>query len=362
LNLHQLPTTDYLLPTTYSQFTILYNQLTRWLGSGILLFMKMQVTARAHPNIAFIKFWGLDDEVHRIPANGSLSMNIAPLATTTTVEFVSDLKADALTLNGAQVTGEGLQRVQHFMDRIRHLANESLYARISSENNFPIGVGLASSASGFAALALAGTAALGLELPEREISALARFGSGSASRSIPGGFVEWLTDLHSGESYARSIAPPEHWDLADCIVILSDDHKAVGSEAGMRSARTSPLQGARVQDADRRLDVCRQAILRRDFASLARVTELDSNLMHAVMMTSEPPLYYWYPQSLAVMKAVKAWQGEGLQVTFTLDAGPNVHVITPQAHVGEVTQRLRQLPGVLDVLIGYPGGPAQLVD
>jgi diphosphomevalonate decarboxylase len=322
--------------------------------------MKMQATARAHPNIAFIKFWGLDDDVNRVPANGSLSMNIAPLATTTTVEFDSQVKEDAFTLNGVKVMGDGLMRAQHFMDRIRRLAGESLYARINSENNFPMGAGLASSASGFAALALAGTAALGLDLSERTLSGLARFGSGSACRSIPGGFVEWLVDPLSGESYAQSIAPPEHWDLADCIVVLNEDHKAVGSEAGMRSARTSPLQDARVQDADRRLDVCRKAILSRDFGSLARVTELDSNLMHAVMMTSNPPLYYWHPQSLAVMKSVKAWQGEGLDVTFTLDAGPNVHVIIPQAYVEEISQRLRQLSGVLDVLIGYPGGPAQL--
>jgi diphosphomevalonate decarboxylase len=324
--------------------------------------MKMQAKARAHPNIAFIKFWGLEDEANRIPANGSLSMNIAPLATTTTVEFDSQLKEDALTLNGAKVTGESLLRAQHFMDRIRHLSGETLFARILSENNFPMGVGLASSASGFAALALAGTAALGLDLSERELSGLARFGSGSACRSIPGGFVEWLVDPMNGESYAQSIAPPAHWDLADCIVVLSDDHKAVGSEAGMRSAHSSPLQEARVGDADRRLEMCRQAILRRDFPALARVTELDSNLMHAVMMTSDPPLYYWHPQSLAVMKIVKAWQGEGRQITFTLDAGPNVHVITLQEHVGEVTQRLRKLPSVLDVLIASPGGPAELVD
>jgi diphosphomevalonate decarboxylase len=324
--------------------------------------MNMQATARAHPNIAFIKFWGLDDEDRKIPANGSLSMNIAPLATTTTVEFDRQLNEDALILNSVKVTGDGLMRAQHFMDRIRRLTDETIYARIHSENNFPMGVGLASSASGFAALALAGTAALGLVLSERELSGLARFGSGSACRSIPDGFVEWLVDPLTGESYAQSIAAPEDWDLADCIVVLSDEHKAVGSEAGMRSAHTSPLQKARVQDAERRLDMCRQAILRRDFEALAGVTELDSNLMHAVMMTSDPPLYYWTPASLAVMHAVKAWQGEGLPVTFTLDAGPNVHVITPQAHAGEVSQRLCQLPGVLQVLTGTPGGPAQLVD
>ncbi len=328
---------------------------------GILLFMNTQATALAHPNIAFIKYWGLADQDRSLPANGSISMNLGPLATITRVACDPRLQEDTLTLNGQPVTGQGLARVQRFMDRIRNLAHQNRYAHITSENNFPIGTGLASSASGFAALALAGTAALGMELSQRELTALARFGSGSACRSIPGGFVEWRVDPTSGETYAQTIAPADHWDLADCIVILSEAHKPVGSEAGMRRAATSPLQAARVQDADRRLEICRGAILRRDFDALAAVTELDSNLMHAVMMTSEPPLYYWLPDSLAVMHTVKSWQHEGLEVTFTLDAGPNVHVITTQALMGEVTGRLRQLPGVLDVLNALPAGPARLL-
>ena len=247
------------------------------------------------------------------------------------------------------------------MERVRQMADRTLYARITSENNFAIGAGLASSASGFAALALAGTAGLGLDLSERELSALARFGSGSACRSIPGGFVEWLVDPLTGETYAQSLAPADHWDLVDCIAILSDQHKPVGSETGMRTAGSSPLQEARVSDADRRLNLCREAILERDFDALARVTELDSNMMHAVMMTSDPPLYYWLPGSLAVMGAVKAWQREGIQATFTLDAGPNVHVITTRSFMGEVIRRLRQITGMIDVVSGVPAGPARLV-
>lgn len=323
--------------------------------------MNMQASALAHPNIAFIKYWGLEDEARRIPANGSISMNIGPLATETTVSFETALREDVLFLNSQVVSGQALTRVQHFMDRLRRQAGSSLHARITSENNFPVGAGLASSAAGFAALAMAGAAALGLDLSERELSSLARFGSGSACRSIPGGFVEWLTDSLTGETYAQSIAPADHWDLADCIAILSKAHKPIGSEAGMRRAASSPLQEARVLDADRRLATCRQAILERDFAALATVTEADSNLMHAVMMTSEPPLYYWQPESLAVMLAVKSWQAEGLPVTFTLDAGPNVHVITTRPLMGEVARRLRQIPAVLDVLSAEPAGPARLL-
>ena len=322
--------------------------------------MNKSATALAHPNIAFIKYWGIRDEDRRIPTNGSISMNIGCLATKTSVQFDPQLTADSLILNGEAITGPGLARAQHFMDRIRHMAEQTIFARISSENNFPIGAGVASSASGFAALALAGTAALGLTLSGRELSNLASFGSGSACRSIPGGFVEWRVNTLTGESFAQSIAPADHWDLVDCVAILSEQHKPVGSEAGMHTAPSSPFQDVRVQDAERRLAICRQAILERDFSALAKVSELDSNMMHAVMMTSDPPLYYWHPQSLAIMKAVKSWQAEGMDVTFTLDAGPNVHVITTRAAMGEVLSRLRRIPAVIDVLKGIPAGPARL--
>jgi diphosphomevalonate decarboxylase len=173
--------------------------------------------------------------------------------------------------------------------------------------------------------------------------------------------VEWRTDPLTGESYAESLAPADHWDLVDCVAILSDAHKPVGSEAGMRLAGSSPLQEARILDAERRLDLCRRAILTRDFEALAKVTELDSNMMHAVMMTSQPPLFYWLPGSLALMKAVKRWQKEGLPVTYTLDAGPNVHVICTQAGAEDVLERLRAYSGVKDVLRGIPAGPAHIL-
>lgn len=328
---------------------------------GILLNMTMQATALAHPNIAFIKYWGMEDETRRIPANDSISMNLDCLFTRTTVRYDRSFKKDTLVLNGDTVGGEGLDRVRRFLDRVREMAGEGRCALVESENNFPVGAGLASSAAGFAALALAGTTALGLTLSERGLSSLARFGSGSACRSIPGGFVEWRSDPLSGDSFARSIAPADHWALVDCIVILDETHKPVGSEMGMRAAGTSPLQEARVLDAERRLERCRRAIHDRDFTTLAQVTEQDSNMMHAVMMTSEPPLFYWEPQSLAVMKAVRAWQRDGLQVTYTLDAGPNVHVICTQDAADEVQARLRGFPGVIDILRSRPGGPARLL-
>ena len=319
-------------------------------------------TARACSNIAFIKYWGDQDPCLRIPANGSLSMNLAGLHTETRVTFEAALPADTLVINGQPILGIGLQRVADLLDCVRQMAGMGLYARVESSSNFPIGAGIASSAAAFAALSLAASAAAGLPLSERELSRLARSGSGSACRSVPGGFVEWQAGSTDEDSYAFSIAPREHWALVDCIVIVSQAHKPVGSTAGHALALTSPIQAARVADAPRRLEICRQAILQRDFPTFAEMIELDSNLMHAIMITSTPPLLYWQPATLAVMHAVPRWRQDGLPAAYTIDAGPNVHVLTPEGYAGEVADRLRRIPGVEQVLEAAPGGPALLLE
>ena len=323
--------------------------------------MIMKATALAHPNIAFIKYWGIRDEALRFPANDSLSMTIGPLTTRTTVEFDHKQNQDTLVLNGEKVAGKTLTRMQGFMDRLRKVGNQPVFAKVTSDNNFPTSSGLASSASAYAALALAGTAALGLNLSKSELSSLARFGSGSASRSILGGFVTWQTDLSSNSSFATSFATPDHWRLCDCIAVVSRSHKAVSSQDGMLNAGSSPFQAARIADTQRRLDVCKRAILERDFDAFAQVVEQDSNMMHGVMMTANPPLFYWHPQSLALMKAIKTWQAEGLPVTYTLDAGPNVHVLCPQTLAEKIVQRLESFPGVLEVIQAFPAGEARLI-
>jgi diphosphomevalonate decarboxylase len=318
-------------------------------------------TALAHPNIALIKYWGNRDNNLRLPSTGSISMNLDGLLTRTTVTFSASLNADSLCISDKLVTGPGLERVRLFLDLVRELADTNERAEVVSENNFPSGTGIASSASAFAALALAGSKAAGLELSERELSRLARRGSGSASRSIPGGFVEWYMGKNDKESYAETIAPPEYWDLVDCVAILSREHKQTGSAAGHPLASTSPLQEARVADAPRRLDLCRRAILERDFEALAAIVELDSDMMHAVMMTSTPGLFYWKPASVVVMGAVREWRKRGIPVFYTVDAGPNIHVICPRGYIGETEKNLRELPGVQDVLVAGVGGPARIV-
>ena len=317
-------------------------------------------TAVAHPNIAFIKYWGNRDDSLNLPANGSLSMNLAGLQTRTTVEVNAHLSTDSLTLNEQTLTGAPLQRVSAFLDIVRSMAKNNGYAHVTSANNFPTAAGIASSASAFAALSLAASKAYGLTLDEAALSQLARRGSGSACRSVPGGFVEWLPGKDDSSSYAASIVPPEHWPLADCIAITTATHKAISSSSGHILATSSPLQAARLAQADDRLTICRQAILERDFTMLADVMELDSNLMHAVMMTSTPPLFYWQPATLTIMHAVQTWRKAGQEVCYTVDAGPNVHVICPQEMLDEIQQLLATLPGVQKVLTATAGGPASL--
>jgi len=317
-------------------------------------------TAIANPNIAFIKYWGDKDPMLRIPANGSISMNLSNLHSRTTVSYDSTLERDELILDRKVPDGVAVERVTRFLDHVRHLAGISYYARVESENNFPTGSGIASSASAFAALSLAAGKAAGLQLDERSLSRLARRGSGSACRSVPAGFVEWQSGEDDDSSYAFSIAPPDHWQLYDCIAIVSQEHKETGSREGHALAETSLLQDARVGDTTRRLDLCRQAILNRDFEAFADIVELDSNLMHAVMMTSQPRLFYWKPATLAIMRAVVDWRRNGIPVCFTIDAGPNVHVITLGDHSPRVIADLVQIPGVSKVLVSRPGEAVRL--
>ncbi len=317
--------------------------------------------AAANPNIAFIKYWGNQDDALRIPVNGSISMNLAGLEARTNVHFSQDYPEDRLVLNGQPAAGDALRRVIAMLDRVRALAGLGWKAAVESANNFPTGTGIASSAAAFAALALAASRAAGLELDEPALSRLARTGSGSAARSVPGGFVEWYPGSTHEDSYAVSIAPLAHWHLVDCVAVVSTGHKPTGSTEGHALAPTSPLQAARVADAPRRLEVCRQAILQRDFPAFADIIELDSNLMHAVMQTSAPRLLYWQPATVAIMQAVAAWRAEGIGAAYTIDAGPNVHVLCLAEYHAEVTRRLSALPGVLSVLTAHPGGPAALV-
>ena len=319
---------------------------------------RVKATATAGSNIAIVKYWGARDAALRLPTNGSISLTLDAAATTTTVRFDPALKADALILDGQKAGGDALARVSAHLDRLRALGRVSTRAHVGSSNTFPMSAGIASSASGFAALTAAGAAALGLNLTLRELSALARLGSGSASRSMVGGWAEWLPAARHEDSYAVQIAPPEHWDVRDLVAVVSRERKAVSSAQGHARAHSSPLFAARLRQVETTLPAVRRAILARDFHALGTLAEADALSMHAIMLTSEPPLLYWLPATLELMQAVWAWRDEGAPCYFTIDAGPNVHVLTLPEAAQEIQTRLKAMSCVEQVIACGPGpGP-----
>ena len=321
--------------------------------------MDSTAVAAAHPNIALIKYWGNRDDALRIPQNGSISMTLAGLRTVTRVRFGDDLPSDSVVLHGAPATGEARARVTRHLDLIRQLAGLTARAEVVSASDFPTGAGLASSASAFAALTVAAAHAAGLNLSATDLSRLARRGSGSACRSIFGGYVEWAAGRDDQTSYAAPLAPADHWPLVDLVAVVSTEEKNVGSSEGHRLAATSPLQAPRLAGAEARLAACRTAIRDRDFPALAAIVEQDSDLMHAVMESSNPPIRYRLPVSLALMAAVRGWRADGQAVCTTLDAGPNVHCLCPAAQAPAIERQLMDVAGVMRVISAPVGAGAR---
>lgn len=312
-----------------------------------------KATAIAHPNLAFLKYWGKRDSTLNIPINNSISMNLDAVQTVTTVEFDAALTNDEVVVleQGGSSRARFDQRVSRHLDRLRSLAESALPARVITRNSFPAGTGFASSASGFAALTLAGAAALGLKLSERELSILARMGSGSASRSIPDGIVEWLAGDSSDTSYARQLVPPDYWALVDIAVIVSREEKKVSSSEGHELAVNSPFWPVRLETLPGKYARMSQAIRERDFSTFGRELESEAMMMHTIMMTSahidgeswRSGIYYWTGDTLTLVQAVQEWRAQGLQVYFTLDAGPTVHLICLEAESDTVLSAVRAL-------------------
>jgi diphosphomevalonate decarboxylase len=313
-----------------------------------------KATAIANPNIAFIKYWGKADAALNLPANPSLSMNLAALTTATTVEFRSGLPSDSVTIDDQPATDQAAARVVAHLDRVRALAGTSDRARVASRNDFPAGTGLASSSAAFAALSLAAVRALDLDLDEPALSRLARLGSGSACRSVPGGFSLWDGDSDA-TSYARQVAASDHWDLRDVIAIVTRKHKAVGSMQGHALAPSSPFHAARLSAVPGHLEAVRRGLKKKDLRILGPAVEADTLAMHGVMMTSEPSLLYWLPDTVAIIREVRRWRQSGLSVYFTLDAGPNVHCLCEAVDAREVESRLQNSFFVQDVITSGPG-------
>lgn len=305
----------------------------------------MTATAVAHPNIALVKYWGKADAQLALPATGSVSMGLDVFPTTTTVTLDPAADADSLELNGGAAPEGALLRVQQFLDLVRGLAGSSDRAAVVSENTVPTGAGLASSASGFAALATAASAAYGLDLSERDLSRLARRGSGSATRSIPGGVAVWHAGDDQGSYAERVPAPP----MAMVVVTISAGEKAIGSrEAMRRTIATSPFYPAWVtsttETVGEMLDVCAAG----DFTRIGELTESNALRMHATIEGAFPPIRYLNARSVAVFDAVAELRATGTEAYATADAGPNVVVLTKPEDRGAVAAALAGLGDVIE--------------
>jgi diphosphomevalonate decarboxylase len=318
----------------------------------------MEALAQAQPNIALVKYWGKRDAALNLPESGSLSITLDSLRTRTHVRFDAVLRRDEMSLDGAP-HAPAPQRVSTCLDLLRRRAGVSLHARVDSENDFPTSAGLASSSSGFAALVVAAAAALGLALEPRELSLIARRGSGSAARSIFGGFVEMAAGVRDDgeDACAAPLLRAADWPLAVVIAITSRLPKATGSSAGMELTRaTSPFYPAWLAATTADLAEARDAVARRDFAVLAAVSERNCLRMHAAMLASRPPLLYMNGATVECVHRIRALRDEeGLGTFFTVDAGPQVKAVCLPSDAPRVAAELRTVPGALAVLVGGLG-------
>jgi diphosphomevalonate decarboxylase len=321
-----------------------------------------EATAVAHPNIALVKYWGKADVEQNLPAAGSLSITLDTLTTTTRVRLDDALREDRFRLDG-EVVPEAAERAARCLDLIRERLGVAFRADVETHNTFPTAAGLASSASGFAALVVAADRAAGAGLERSALASLARRCSGSAARSLYGGFVTLeLADGGRGNPEVRQIAPAAAWPLEVVVAVTTRDAKAVGSSAGMaRSAATSPFYRAWVEGAARDLDEARGAVERRDFGALAEVSEHNCLKMHGVMTSSRPPLLYWSAGTLACVQRVRELRASGLGVFFTIDAGPQVKAVCLPGMGERVAASLAGLPGVLQVMRAGLGEGARVI-
>ncbi len=320
----------------------------------------MKATAIAPSNIAFIKYWGKIDENLRIPTNGSISMNLSNLLTTTTVEFSKDFEKDSVIIDGNTIKNETNRVITH-LDRIRKMAQINMKARVLSKNNFPSSTGLSSSASGFAALTVAASKAGGLNLKEKELSILARIASGSACRSIPSGFVEWSPGTTNDTSYAVSIFPPDWWNIVDIVAVISNNKKEYSTSDGQKLASSSPFFDLRLQNIGKKLREIKEFIKQKNFIKFGEMVEKEALEMHAVMLTSNPSLIYWQPETLRLMKLIQAWKEEGLSVYFTINTGQDIHLICEEKNIKEVKKRLSDLQFVRKIIINKPDQGARII-
>lgn len=317
----------------------------------------MRAIAEAQPNIALIKYWGKSSARENLPAVGSLSVTLESLKTRMTVEFDRSLQADQLSVNG-KPAAHMLPRVSSCLDKL--LGSSRARAKISSECNFPIAAGLASSASSFAALVVAASRAAKLDIDTQSLARAAGRASGSAARSLYGGFVELRTDPQN--IYVEPILDADAWPVEVIVAVTSTGEKPVSSGEAMNlSAATSPFYKSWVEHQDHDLGVARTAVAERDFAALAAIAEHNCLKMHSVMWASRPPVVYWNKSTLMCMETVRELQKEGVPVFFTIDAGPQVKAVCLAEAADRVHRAMRETDGVITTMRSSLGSGARVL-
>jgi diphosphomevalonate decarboxylase len=328
--------------------------------------MTRSATAIAHPNIALAKYWGKRPGEGNVPAVPSLSVTLSGMSTTTTVGFDDTLVDDELVLNGAHAEGSRPKvRASQLLDRVRVAANTTTRARIVSTNDFPTASGLASSASGFAALALAAVRAAGLDWTAEQVADLARRSSASAARSVFGGFVELdggsAADGTPSTGVARPVAGPTAFDLRVLVCVTTEDMKSTPSTEGMKlTQETSPYYAAWVADAPASHLAIRSALLAGDFARLGELAERSALAMHACAMAAG--IVYITGATLAALTRVRELRAGGLLAYATIDAGPHLKCLVRTADATTARESLERVPGVLRIIETAPGEGARIVD
>ncbi|MDR3190002.1 MAG: diphosphomevalonate decarboxylase [Lactobacillaceae bacterium] len=313
-------------------------------------------TARAHTNIALLKYWGKVDTDLIIPTTTSISLTLNEFFTDTTVWFDAALTQDEITLDGQLLTGKAQAKVVHVLNLVRKQAQITTFAHVNSVNHVPTAAGLASSASAFAALAGAASQAAGLKLDPSALSRLARRGSGSASRSIFGGFAQWDRGHDDQTSVAHPIAEHVDWPIQLMTVIVSDQPKKIDSRGGMQNAKqNSPFYAAWVTMANQQVPAMQQAIDNHDLVTLGELAEANALQMHAQNIVANPPFNYLTDTSWLIINTAQTLRQQGIPVYATMDAGPNVKLISKPADTAIITAALTSAIPDVKIQVATPG-------
>ena len=312
-------------------------------------------TIKASSDVALVKYWGKKNEILRLPENGSISIKLDGLDTITTVEWDENLKQDQITIQGESEDGEVSRVIKH-LDKIRTVAGKNMFAKMVSKNTFPKGTGLSSSGSGFAALTIAATKSLDLDLSEKELSILARQGSGTACRCVCGGFVEWKDGDASETSFSQTLYARDYWDVRDIVVVVDEGKKKVSSTEGHTTAQTSIAFAERQKRIGDKIVKIKQHIAEKNFKELGELVEAEALEFHSILLTSTPPMIAWYPGTVQVMLEVQAMREEDIPAYFTINTGFNVHVLTLPEYENEVKKRLEKLALVKKTIVAKVGG------